>query len=121
MPDFDVDFDERRRGEVIRMSAISTATTVAQIVTYAIKAKQAVKDAHVCSAIPLRTSHHKVMPWGDGKGRSARRIFTPPMSGTAKAASSARSTTQMTSNASSIPRPDQGLAGCHARWRHHVE
>ncbi|MEO8830150.1 DNA polymerase III subunit alpha [Lapillicoccus sp.] len=47
MPDFDVDFDERRRGEVIRYVTHKYGEErVAQIVTYGtIKAKQAVKDA----------------------------------------------------------------------------
>jgi DNA polymerase III subunit alpha len=47
MPDFDVDFDERRRGEVIRYVTEKYGEEhVAQIVTYGtIKAKQAVKDA----------------------------------------------------------------------------
>ena len=47
MPDFDVDFDERRRGEVIRyVSDKYGDDRVAQIVTFGtIKAKQALKDA----------------------------------------------------------------------------
>jgi DNA polymerase-3 subunit alpha len=47
MPDFDVDFDERRRGEVIRyVTEKYGEERVAQIVTYGtIKAKQALKDA----------------------------------------------------------------------------
>ena len=47
LPDFDVDFDERRRGEVIRYVTEKYGDDrVAQIVTYGtIKAKQAVKDA----------------------------------------------------------------------------
>ncbi len=47
LPDFDVDFDERRRGEVIDyVSGRYGSDHVAQIVTYGtIKAKQAVKDA----------------------------------------------------------------------------
>ena len=47
MPDFDVDFDERRRGEVIHyVTEKYGSERVAQIVTYGtIKAKQAVKDA----------------------------------------------------------------------------
>ena len=47
MPDFDVDFDERRRGEVIRyVTERYGADRVAQIVTYGtIKAKQAIKDS----------------------------------------------------------------------------
>jgi len=47
LPDFDVDFDERRRGEVIKyVTDKYGADRVAQIVTYGtIKAKQALKDA----------------------------------------------------------------------------
>ncbi|MGD7787868.1 DNA polymerase III subunit alpha [Propionibacteriaceae bacterium Y1700] len=47
MPDFDIDFDERRRGEVIRyVSEKYGDDRVCQIVTYGtIKAKQAVKDS----------------------------------------------------------------------------
>ena len=47
MPDFDVDFDERRRGEVIRYVTDKYGSDhVAQIVTYGtIKAKQALKDS----------------------------------------------------------------------------
>ncbi len=47
LPDFDVDFDERRRGEVINYVIERYGSErVAQIVTYGtIKAKQAVKDA----------------------------------------------------------------------------
>ncbi len=46
-PDFDIDFDERRRGEVIRYVTEKYGDDkVAQIVTYGtIKAKQALKDA----------------------------------------------------------------------------
>jgi DNA polymerase III subunit alpha len=47
MPDFDIDFDERRRGEVIRyVSEKYGDDRVSMIVTYGtIKAKQAVKDS----------------------------------------------------------------------------
>ncbi len=47
MPDFDVDFDERRRGEVIKYVTDKYGDErVAQIVTYGtIKAKQALKDS----------------------------------------------------------------------------
>ncbi|MGZ5409202.1 MAG: DNA polymerase III subunit alpha [Aeromicrobium sp.] len=48
MPDFDIDFDERRRGEVIRyVSDKYGSERVSQIATFGtIKAKQAVKDAN---------------------------------------------------------------------------
>ena len=56
MPDFDVDFDERRRGEVIRYVTEKYGDDrVAQIVTYGtIKAKQAVKDAARVLGLPVR-------------------------------------------------------------------
>ncbi len=59
MPDFDIDFDERRRGEVIRYVTEKYGDDrVSQIVTYGtIKAKQAVKDA----------SRVLGYPFGDGR------------------------------------------------------
>ncbi len=66
MPDFDVDFDERRRGEVIRyVSDKYGDDRVAQIVTYGtIKAKQAVKDAARVLGYPFSMGERitKVMP-----------------------------------------------------------
>ncbi len=66
MPDFDVDFDERRRGEVIRYVTEKYGNDrVAQIVTYGtIKAKQAVKDAGRVLGYPFAMGDRitKVMP-----------------------------------------------------------
>ena len=66
MPDFDVDFDERRRGEVIRYVTEKYGDDrVAQIVTYGtIKAKQAVKDAARVLGYPFAMGDRitKVMP-----------------------------------------------------------
>jgi DNA polymerase-3 subunit alpha len=66
MPDFDVDFDERRRGEVIRyVSDKYGDDRVAQIVTYGtIKAKQAVKDSARVLGYPFSMGERitKVMP-----------------------------------------------------------
>jgi DNA polymerase III subunit alpha len=66
MPDFDVDFDERRRGEVIRyVTEKYGSDRVAQIVTYGtIKAKQAVKDAGRVLGYPFSMGERitKVMP-----------------------------------------------------------
>jgi DNA polymerase III subunit alpha len=66
MPDFDVDFDERRRGEVIRyVSDKYGEDRVAQIVTYGtIKAKQAVKDASRVMGFPFAMGEKltKAMP-----------------------------------------------------------
>lgn len=55
MPDFDVDFDDRRRGEVIRYVTDKYGDErVAQIVTYGtIKAKQALKDSSRVLGFPF--------------------------------------------------------------------
>ncbi|HEY8587959.1 MAG TPA: DNA polymerase III subunit alpha, partial [Naasia sp.] len=55
MPDFDVDFDERRRGEVIKYVTEKYGDDrVAQIVTYGtIKAKQALKDSSRVLGFPF--------------------------------------------------------------------
>ena len=66
MPDFDVDFDDRRRGEVIHyVTDKYGADRVAQIVTYGtIKAKQAVKDASRVLGFPFSMGERitKAMP-----------------------------------------------------------
>ncbi len=55
MPDFDIDFDDRRRGEVIQYVTEKYGNErVAQIVTYGtIKAKQALKDASRVLGFPF--------------------------------------------------------------------
>jgi len=55
MPDFDVDFDDRRRGEVIKyVTEKYGSERVAQIVTYGtIKAKQALKDSSRVLGFPF--------------------------------------------------------------------
>ena len=66
MPDFDIDFDERRRGEVIRyVTDRYGEDRVSQIVTYGtIKAKQAVKDASRVLGFPFAVGERitKAMP-----------------------------------------------------------
>ncbi len=68
MPDFDVDFDERRRNEVIRyVSDKYGDDRVAQIVTFGtIKAKQALKDAARVLGHPFGMGEKltKLMPTG---------------------------------------------------------
>ncbi len=63
MPDIDIDFDERRRGDVIRYVTEKYGDDrVAQIVTYGtIKAKQAIKDCLASPRLPVRTGrpHHQ--------------------------------------------------------------
>lgn len=66
MPDFDIDFDERRRGEVIQyVTEKYGSERVAQIVTYGtIKAKQALKDASRVLGYPFAMGEKltKAMP-----------------------------------------------------------
>ncbi|MBD0292514.1 MAG: DNA polymerase III subunit alpha [Jiangellaceae bacterium] len=66
MPDIDIDFDERRRGEVIRYVTDKYGDDrVAQIVTYGtIKAKQAIKDASRVLGLPFAMGERitKAMP-----------------------------------------------------------
>ncbi|MBB2987145.1 DNA polymerase III subunit alpha [Terracoccus luteus] len=82
MPDFDVDFDERRRGEVIRyVTEKYGSERVAQIVTYGtIKAKQAVKDAARVMGHPFSVGEQltKAMPPDVmGKGVPLAEIYNP--------------------------------------------
>ncbi|HEY4990655.1 MAG TPA: DNA polymerase III subunit alpha [Nakamurella sp.] len=82
MPDFDVDFDERRRGDVIRYVTEKYGDDrVAQIVTYGtIKAKQAVKDSARVLGMPFSVGDRitKVMPPPVmGKDVSLAKMFDP--------------------------------------------
>ncbi len=82
MPDFDVDFDERRRGEVIRYVTDKYGEDrVAQIVTYGtIKAKQAVKDSARLLGFPFAMGEKltKAMPPPVmGKDMSLSAVFDP--------------------------------------------
>ncbi|MCU1560679.1 MAG: polymerase subunit alpha [Mycetocola sp.] len=71
MPDFDVDFDDRRRGEVIRYVTQKYGDErVAQIVTYGtIKAKQALKDSSRVLGFPF------------GMGDKLTKAMPPPVMG----------------------------------------
>ncbi len=71
LPDFDIDFDERRRGEVIRYVTEKYGDDhVCQIVTYGtIKAKQAIKDAGRVLGKPF------------GLGERITKAYTPPVMG----------------------------------------
>ncbi|WP_426244218.1 DNA polymerase III subunit alpha [Nocardioides sp. LHG3406-4] len=82
MPDFDIDFDERRRGEVIRyVSDKYGDDRVSMIVTYGtIKAKQAVKDSSRILAYPFSMGDRvtKAMPSSVmGKDVPLKDIFDP--------------------------------------------
>jgi len=80
MPDFDIDFDERRRGEVIRyVSDKYGDDRVSMIVTYGtIKAKQAVKDSSRILGYPFSMGDRitKAMPASVmGKDVPLKQIF----------------------------------------------
>jgi len=80
MPDFDIDFDERRRGEVIRyVTEKYGEDRVSMIVTYGtIKAKQAVKDSSRILGYPFAMGDRitKAMPAAVmGKDVPLREIF----------------------------------------------
>ena len=82
MPDFDIDFDERRRGEVIRYVTDKYGDDrVSMIVTYGtIKAKQAVKDSSRILAYPFAMGDRitKAMPASVmGKDVPLKEIFDP--------------------------------------------
>lgn len=71
MPDFDVDFDDRRRGEVIKyVTEKYGEERVAQIVTFGtIKAKQALKDSSRVLGFPF------------GMGEKLTKAMPPPVMG----------------------------------------
>ncbi len=82
MPDFDIDFDERRRSEVIRYVTDKYGDDrVSYIITYGtIKAKQAVKDSSRILAYPFSMGDRitKAMPAAVmGKDVPLQEIFNP--------------------------------------------
>ncbi len=82
MPDFDIDFDERRRGEVIRyVTEKYGEDRVSMIVTYGtIKAKQAVKDSSRILGYPFAMGDRitKAMPPAVmGKDVPLQEVFDP--------------------------------------------
>ncbi len=97
MPDFDVDFDDRRRSEVIHYVTEKYGDErVAMIVTYGtIKAKQALKDSSACSATRS--------PWARSSPRPCRRTSW---------ARASRSRTSTTRTPSATTRPASFATRC---------
>ena len=95
MPDIDMDFDERRRGDMIRYATEKYGEErVAQIITYGtIKAKAAIKDAARVLGLPVRArrpDHQGDAAAGHGQGHpAARASSTRSTSATARPPSSA--------------------------------
>ena len=97
MPDIDIDFDERRRGDVIRYVTEKYGDDrVAQIITYGtIKAKAAVKDSARVLGFPYALGDRitKAFPPAVmGKDIPLSGIFDPTTRGTARRARSGRCT-----------------------------
>ena len=124
MPDFDVDFDERRRGEVIRyVTDTYGEDRVAQIVTYGtIKAKQAVKDAARVMGHPFAMGEKltKVMPADVmGKSMPLAGIFDPKHARYGEAADF-RKLNEEDPQAAEVVATALGLEGLKRQWGVHA-
>ncbi len=124
MPDFDVDFDERRRGEVIRyVSDKYGSDRVAQIVTYGtIKAKQALKDSARVLGFPYAVGERltKVMPPAVmGKDISLAGIFDP-QDKRYKEAEEFRKLHDSDPDAQEVVKTARGLEGLKRQWGVHA-
>ncbi len=124
LPDFDVDFDERRRGEVIRyVTETYGDDRVAQIVTYGtIKAKQAVKDASRVMGHPFSVGEQltKAMPADVmGKGVPLSGIYDPqhPRYGEGQ---QFRALVQSEPHLKEIVETAKGLEGLKRQWGVHA-
>jgi DNA polymerase III subunit alpha len=124
MPDFDIDFDERRRGEVIRyVSDKYGDDRVAQVVTYGtIKAKQAVKDASRVLGFPFVMGDRitKAMPAPVmGKDVSLKKIFDPA-DGRYGEGGALRSLYESDTDVRKVVDMAQGLEGLKRQWGVHA-
>ena len=124
LPDFDVDFDERRRGEVIRyVTEKYGSERVAQIVTYGtIKAKQAVKDSARVMGHPFIVGEQltKAMPPDVmGKGVPLSGIYDPehPRYGEGK---EFRELVETEPHFKEIVETAKGLEGLKRQWGVHA-
>jgi DNA polymerase III subunit alpha len=124
MPDFDVDFDERRRGEVIRyVTEKYGEDRVAQIVTYGtIKAKQALKDASRVMGFPFAMGEKltKAMPPAVmGKDIPLSGIFDPTHKRYSEAGEF-RALHEADPDAREVVKTARGLEGLKRQWGVHA-
>ncbi|MFL6099101.1 MAG: DNA polymerase III subunit alpha [Actinomycetales bacterium] len=124
MPDFDVDFDERRRGEVIRyVTEKYGSDRVAQVVTYGtIKAKQALKDSARVLGFPFAVGERltKAMPpTVMGKDISLAGMFDPQDS-RYKEAEEFRKLHTTDAEAQEVVKTALGLEGLKRQWGVHA-
>ena len=124
MPDVDVDFDERRRGEVIRyVTEKYGEDRVAQIVTYGtIKAKQALKDSSRLLGFPFAMGEKltKAMPPAVmGKDIPLSGIFDPKHERYAEAAEF-RTLHDTDPDAQRVVELARGIEGLKRQWGVHA-
>lgn len=124
LPDFDVDFDERRRGEVINyVTEKYGADHVAQIVTYGtIKAKQAVKDAARVLDKPFSVGERitKAMPSAVmGKDVPLKKLFDPTHERYAEG-TEFRELYNSDSDVSEVVEVAKGIEGLKRQWGVHA-
>ena len=124
MPDVDIDFDERRRGEVIRYVTEKYGDDrVAQIVTYGtIKAKQAIKDSARLLGMPFAMGEKltKAMPPAVmGKDIPLSGIFDPRHPRYAEAAEF-RQVHDIDPEAQRVVELARGIEGLKRQWGVHA-
>jgi DNA polymerase-3 subunit alpha len=124
MPDFDIDFDERRRGEVIRYVTEKYGDDrVSQIVTYGtIKAKQAVKDASRVLGYPFGLGEKitKAMPAPVmGKDVPLAKLFDPQHSRYGEGAEF-RGLYEADADVQTVVDTAKGLEGLKRQWGVHA-
>jgi DNA polymerase III subunit alpha len=124
MPDIDIDFDERRRGEVMRyVTDRYGEDRVSQVVTYGtIKAKQALKDASRVLGYPFAMGERvtKAMPAAVmGKDIPVNEIFNPAHKRYAEAGEF-RSLYESDPDVRRIVDTARGLEGLKRQWGVHA-
>ena len=124
MPDFDVDFDDRRRGEVIKYVTEKYGDErVAQIVTYGtIKSKQALKDASRVLGFPFGMGEKltKAMPPAVMAKDIPLAGITDPTHPRYKEANEFRALMQEDSDAKLVYDTAIGLEGLKRQWGVHA-
>ena len=124
MPDFDVDFDERRRGEVIKyVTEKYGSERVAQIVTYGtIKSKQALKDAGRVLGFPFSMGEKltKAMPAPIMAKDIPLAGITDPTHERYKEAGDFRAILEVDPDARTVYETALGLEGLKRQWGVHA-
>lgn len=124
MPDFDVDFDDRRRAEVIRYVTEKYGDErVAQIVTYGtIKSKQALKDASRVLGFPFGMGEKltKAMPPAVMAKDIPLEGITDPAHPRYKEAAEFRALLEVDAEAKTVYETALGLEGLKRQWGVHA-